>query len=120
MRVENPGAGRKETAMKKLAAVVLAAAVVILPACSDSPSEITGPPENVSGTGTLHQYGAGCTGWWILVADSGPSYQIADLESEFEQPGLRVRFTVKMLPPAMDVCMVGAAVDVVAMSKIQD
>ena len=104
--------------MKRLAALALAASVMTVPACKESPSEPTRP--EVTGTGALYQYGAGCTGWWILVADSGPSYQIADLEPEFEQQGLRVQFTVKeRADHTANVCMVGAVVDILAMSKLQ-
>ncbi len=98
--------------MKRLTALALVAAVVLLTACRDSPSGL------IVGTGAIQAWGGECTGIWILHADSGRNYELTSLAAGFQQQDLRVRFALKLRSDWVSVCMVGAGADVVSMTKL--
>ena len=97
--------------MKRLIALALVAVVPALPACRDTPSGV------VVGAGTIHPSGVECSAWFVH-ADSGRKYELTNLDAEFQQNGLRVRFTVKKRSGVASTCMVGEIVDVLTMTEL--
>jgi hypothetical protein len=98
--------------MKRFIALTLIAVVTALPSCRESPSGL------VAGIGTVRQDGGECSGIWMLQADSGRLYELTGLAAEFQQPELRVRFTLKTRSDVASFCMRGATADVVSMTKL--
>ena len=97
--------------MKRLIALTLLAAVTALPACRETPSPL------VVGTGTLEPSSVECSAWFVH-ADSGHLYQLTSLATEFEQHGLRVRFTLSKRGDLASTCMVGEIADLVSITKL--
>lgn len=94
--------------MKRLVALVLFAAVLMLPACRES--------DLVVGRGTTHASGVECSAWYVR-ADTGREYQLHDLAPEFQQNGLRVRFTLHRRG-GYSTCMYGEIVDIVWIARL--
>jgi hypothetical protein len=100
-----------EVAMKRLVVLAGFSLLATLPACRET------SPELVVGAGAISESGVECSAWFVH-ADSGRWYQLTDLDPEFQQRGLRVRFTLKKRNDMVSACMVGEIADVVAMRKV--
>lgn len=97
--------------MNKAAALVLAAALLLVPACRENPSGL------VWGTGTVAAGLAECSSWFV-TADSGRIYELTNLPAEFRQKGLRVRFALRKCLDCVSVCMRGEIADVISIEKL--
>jgi len=99
--------------MKRLIALTLFAVVTALAGCGDSRET---PSGLVVGAGTIFREGAECS--WMVQADSGRLYELTSLDPEFQQPQLRVRFTLKTRSDVVSFCMRGEIADVVSLTKL--
>jgi hypothetical protein len=71
----------------------------------------------VSGTGTV-RYLSLEGGFHGIESDDGKKYDPSGLPKEFQQDGLRVRFTVKVLQGVMTIRMWGTPVEVLSIEKL--
>jgi hypothetical protein len=99
--------------MKLLAALMLGAALVLVPACGHAPTQ----SGLVIGIGTVVGRQAECSSWY-LQADSGTLYETPNLPAEFREMNLRVRFTIRENHDTASACMRGAMADVIAMKQL--
>ncbi len=107
--------------MKLLTTLLLCAVVMGIPACQEVTNDPVGPglsaPKLVVGTGTILPSQAECSSWY-LGADSGALYELTQLDAEFQHIDLRVRFSVRERNDLASVCMRGAKVEVVSMTRL--
>ena len=99
--------------MKLLTALMLCAAVALVPACGHAPSE----PDLVVGNGTVLGAQAECSSWYLRT-DSGLLYETRGLPSDFQQVGLRVRFTLRERNDLASVCMRGSMAEVISIARL--
>lgn len=71
----------------------------------------------VSGTGTV-RYLSLEGGFHGIESDDGKKYDPSGLPKEFQQDGLRVRFTVKVLQGVMTIRMWGTPVEVLSIERL--
>jgi hypothetical protein len=99
--------------MKLLAALMLCAAVALVPACRHDPSE----PGLVVGNGTVLGAQAECSSWYLRT-DSGLLYETRGLPADFQQPGLRVHFTLRERSDFVSICMRGSIAEVISITRL--
>ena len=99
--------------MNRIIALTLFTVVSALSGCGDSRET---PSGLLVGAGTILRDGAECS--WMVQADSGRLYELTSLDPEFQQPQLRVRFTLKPRAEIVSFCMRGETADVVSLTRL--
>jgi hypothetical protein len=99
--------------MKLLAALMLCAAVALVPACGHAPTE----SGLVIGNGTVLGAQAECSSWY-LRSDSGTLYEIPNLPAEFRHVDLRVHFAIRENHDFASACMRGSMAEVISMKPL--
>ena len=98
--------------MKRLAALMLCAAVALVPACGHAPAD----PGLIVGNGTVVGRQAECSSWYMR-ADSGTLYETPRLPDEFREMNLRVRFAIRE-NDSPSACMRGAMAEIVSIKRL--
>lgn len=99
--------------MKRLAPLMLCAAVALVPACGHAPTDSS----LVIGSGTILGRQAECSSWY-LRADSGTLYETPNLPAEFRQVDLRVHFAIRERHDSASACMRGSMAEVISMDPL--
>ena len=97
--------------MKLRLAVMLCAAITLVPACHEPTSGV------VVGKGTILGAQAECSSWFLRT-DSGTLYELRGLATDFQQVNLRVHFVVRETSAYASACMRGSMAEVMAMKKL--
>ena len=72
----------------------------------------------ISKTGTLKHIDL--NGWFYgIVSDDGKEYEVANLDTTFQEDGLRVRFDAKILENSESIHMWGKVVELTNIEKIK-
>ena len=107
--------------MKLITTLLLCSVAMGIPGCQEAMNNPVGPPLSaprlVVGTGTILPSQAECISWY-LGTDSGALYELTQLDAEFQHVDLRVRFSVRERKDLASVCMRGAKVEVVSMTRL--
>src|SRR5262245_24315632 len=98
--------------MKRLTAMMLTAAVALIPACGHTPTDSS----LIVGKGTVVGRQAECSSWY-LQADSGTLYEAPRLPAEFREMNLRVQFTIRE-SDSPSTCMRGAMAEIVSIQRL--
>ena len=97
--------------MKPIAVLILGAVILVQAACKQSTTDV------VVGKGTVMAGGGKCAGWFIQ-GDSGTHYELTDLDAEFQQTDLRVRYVLKKRNDLASVCMRGPIAEVLSIERL--